>query len=339
MKKLSAKSCVTKRGTIIWPVKILDEFSRRVQNWKWSDYYDRLSGYTYHSSEFKTAKKRVSLEPGTIINPKKFKRESACTSGVKTVPIADNWDMFYNCDDGYRYRCPHGDYFGGSDCKKSIENAHTFNKYPMFRFKPFSVDDWILPFNYGVPKQQVSCSAPEIEFNSVYNICSHPDCTRFPFLSQMKNFSINLKNERSECAFDSVNRRIVKQDIPHRCLFWSQRLIPEAVSYMNACTKGDTVESGHLMLDATLYMTCEEAQMFVFCPSALRKGIVQIRSFFACVPSSEAIVDATGTIEFEHNEIAEIHSANSDLTPDPTLVQINQETEQTIPVGKVIDVK
>ncbi|GBN77126.1 hypothetical protein AVEN_158047-1 [Araneus ventricosus] len=108
------------------------EFSRRVRNWEWADYYDRLSGYICPSSEFKTAKKRVSLDPGTIINPNKFKRESVCTSGVKTVPIADNWDMFYNCDDGYQYRCPQGEYFDGSECKKSIENAHTFTSIPCF---------------------------------------------------------------------------------------------------------------------------------------------------------------------------------------------------------------
>ncbi|GBN64840.1 hypothetical protein AVEN_176837-1, partial [Araneus ventricosus] len=125
------------------------EFSRRVRNWEWAEYYDRLSGYTCPSSEFKTAKKRVSLEPGTIINPKKFKPESACTSGVKTVPIAEHWDLFHNCDDGYQYKCSEGEYFDGFECKKSIENAHTFNGYPMFRLKPFSVDGWILPFQYG----------------------------------------------------------------------------------------------------------------------------------------------------------------------------------------------
>ncbi|GBN03765.1 hypothetical protein AVEN_70103-1, partial [Araneus ventricosus] len=56
-------------------------------------------------------------------------------------------------------------------------------------------------------------------------------------------------------------------------------------------------------------------------------------------PPSEAIVDASGTIEFEPNEIAEIRSAHSDSNQDLTSVRINQEPEQTIPVGQGIQVK
>ncbi|KAF8784204.1 Capsid-associated protein Vp91 like protein [Argiope bruennichi] len=320
------------------------EFSRRVKNWKWSNYYDRLSGFYCPHPQFKTAKKRVNIQPGQIINPKRFKVESACAPGVTRIPIAtDDWNLFYKCDDEQNiYKCQPDHTFDDTLCRRSIKHAHKFKNYPMFRFDSISTDGWILPFNYGDQTQKVSCSAPETEFNSVYNICHHPDCASFPFLSQMKTFSIKLKNERSECTFDSDTRRIKKRDVEHRYTFWSQRLVPENISNVDdTCVPGNKIESGNFVLDATLYATCDESQPFVFCPSSHTRGIVRVNdSLFACSPPFEAIVDARQPIRFEPNEIAEIRSANSDsTTPDPTIVRINREPATNIPEGKGIKIK
>ncbi|GBN30005.1 hypothetical protein AVEN_266532-1 [Araneus ventricosus] len=73
------------------------KFSLRARNREWAELYDSLSGYVCDQGGFNANMKRVTVNPGEKINPKRFRKESAWDPNKRTVPVSDKWDVLYNC--------------------------------------------------------------------------------------------------------------------------------------------------------------------------------------------------------------------------------------------------
>lgn len=288
-------------------------FTKKVQNWKYSSLLDSLAGYKCEGG----GKKRVNMEPGNRIN-KRFKGETACDGVIEKVPIPGRPDAFYDCQKAFWELCPPDHYFDAETCVPRIPNAFSYNGIDFFTFNSLRVDNWMPPWDYNKKPLATPCREPESVWMELYNICSHPDCTKYPFLSQI-SYELTLR-DGSQCVFRESDRRLVKTDpLNTPYLYWNQR---KMLNEPDTCIPGKNIESGHFVWDSTIYMTCDENQPFLFCPSSDTRGVLN-KDGYACVPSSmRSIIPPNTKVEFTSNEVKFIRPLQTD-----TIVLINNKDE------------
>lgn len=277
------------------------EFTKHVQNWKHSSLMDSLTGYKCEGG----VKKRVNMDPGFQIN-KRFKSEKICN--VEKIPVSGRPDAYYDCVRGQLELCPKGHYFDAEKCAPHIPNAFSFNGIDIFAFDSLRPDNWMSPWDYSKIPHAEPCTEPESVWMQLYNLCSHPDCTKYPFLSQI-SYQLKLK-DGSQCVFRENDRRLVKTDPSDtQYLYWSQR---QKNHESDTCIPGQRIQSGHFVWDSTIYMTCDDNQPFVFCPSSNTMGVMK-DTMYACIPTSmHGIIPPNSKVEFTAHEVNLIRPLDSD---------------------------
>ncbi|GBN13133.1 hypothetical protein AVEN_257710-1 [Araneus ventricosus] len=140
----------------------------------------------------------------------------------------------------------------------------------LFELDSLTEDNWIFPWDYGKEPDVTPCQAPETEYLKTYNVCSHPDCVLYPWLSQIA-FEVPLR-DGSLCKFDKQTRHIQKEYSDDKYLYWAQRRVDQ-INPNEECMPGQNIQSGNFIFDKTIYATCDEKQPFVFCPSSDTRGI------------------------------------------------------------------
>lgn len=269
-------------------------FLKHVPNWKYSSQMDRVTGY-----EFKETRKRVHLDPGQRIN-KRFKRESACDNTVQKVPMGGQPDAYYDCQTETVEKCPANHYFDTKLCQPRRENVFSFEGLDFFSFDSLSISNWIKPWNYKLPTK--TCEASET-YLEAFNVCSHPECAKYPFLSLIPSFKLSLE-DGSQCLME--NERLIKKESLEKRLYWSQR--PVEKTYDDPCEPGNRLRSGNFVWDSTIYMTCDENEPFLFCPSSSTTGIelIQGKKFACMAPSMSFTMPSYSTAYFTKNQVKRI---------------------------------
>lgn len=251
------------------------EFTKDVRNWKWASRFDQVTGIVCEGG----ARKRVAMDPGRRIN-KRLKQESACDTETRVV-VSGKTNAYYDCATQAVVNCPDNHFFNGLECKERNPHAFKYNGLDMFVMDSLSPDNWIKPWDYYGNKNEIidTCKNPDLILNTNYNVCIHPDCIHFPFLSQI-DFTIGLK-DGSECEYQESTREIIKIQTDKQYLFWSQRQVDDP-SLEDDCTPNQNIKSGHFAFDKTIFATCDESQPFVFCPSSDTDGIDNVSKRWVC---------------------------------------------------------
>lgn len=311
------------------------DFSKHVRNWVNSEYFDRVKGYKCEGS----TRKRVSVEPGEMIFSKRFKVESACVGSTERVIVSDNHNDYFDCKTKSVQTCPANHFFNGHECQPSMDYPFKYDGLEMFQLDSLRKDNWMEPWEYGKILSVEPCQAPESEYLKTYNVCSHPECVKYPWLSQIQ-FEIALR-DGTLCKFDENTRHIKKEETDDNYLYWAQRRVDE-MDPEEKCTPGQNIQSGHLVFDKTIFTTCDDMQPFVFCPSSSTTGIKLVLgqpvagkpapSYWACVPPSmkETIPPKT-KITFVENEVKQLLPASLRVTD----VMINNQQIRILPGGHV----
>lgn len=259
----------------------IHEFTKHVQNWKQSPYYDQTVGYT------QWGRKRKRLDPGQRIG-KHFKVESACdASSPYLLPIYGHPDQYYNCVTQQRITCPAQHYFTGSACQPEPPHAFKFQGIPLFQFDHLNDEAWIPPWDYPGRGHRplTGCHTAEDTYLKLYDICVHPECLPYAFLSMVPQVSLFLPAPRqAKCTYDPTDRHIKKESVSFHYTFWDQKVLPEGVQSSETCTVGQKLNTGHFVWDTTLFATCDPAQPFVFCPSPATETLFKTAHSYACAP-------------------------------------------------------
>lgn len=279
------------------------DFRKTLHFWKKSTVFDSLRGYTCVNKR----KMETDMPPGYII--KKFKKEPACEKNTDAFPILNDSTRYYDCDINGIRNCPQGSHYNGQKlCVSDDPNAFKFKGLDVFKFDNItSYDNWIAAWNY-TPNAKILTSCPDTEptYISTYNICSHPDCEKYPFLSQVENLYIFLQEKGYLCTFQDTS--IKKEEAPCNYSFWDQRCDgPE-----KPCQVGQKIQSGNFMWDSSIYATCNEDQPFVFCPSSKTEGIELVGGKrYACkFPMKDFQIQYTVPkypVGFKPNELLDMH--------------------------------
>lgn len=291
------------------------EYTKHVRNWILSRYFDRAKGYQCEG----TKRKRVALEPGKIINAKRMKTEVACEGSTENVIIANSHTDYFDCKTDSVKSCPANEFFDGFKCRKSMSYPFKYDGLELFELDSLTEDNWIVPWDYGKEPDVTPCQAPETEYLKTYNICSHPDCVLYPWLSQIA-FEVALR-DGSLCKFDKQTRHIQKEYSDDKYLYWAQRRVDQ-INPNEECIPGQNIQSGNFIFDKTIYATCDDKQPFVFCPSSDTRGIQLVSApgrqttyYWACVPSSmKSIVPPHTKAFFHENEVKQLSSTSTKLT-------------------------
>lgn len=282
------------------------EFSKHVQNWKRSDVLDRLSGYECRQGK----RKRVDLDPGMRIS-KQFKRESACDGTAAKVPVSGRNEAYYDCPSQTVESCPPNHYFDAVECVPRIPHAFQFQGLDFFRMDTLREDNWMEPWGYDLSPRATPCTDPESEYMETYNLCSHPDCTLYPFLS-MISFKLTLR-DGSQCVFREHDRRLEKRPTQERYRYWSQ----SPGDGIDACDPGKNIRTGNFVWDSVLYMTCDDSQPFVFCPSSETTAVEKVAGKkYACITDLMRTIPPHTKIQFAKNEVQKL------VADTPTIVSI-----------------
>ncbi|GFT14704.1 uncharacterized protein NPIL_137141 [Nephila pilipes] len=293
------------------------EFTKHVRNWKYSDRFDAVTGIQCQGNK----RKRVSMSPGERIHSKRLKPESACDGTVSKVVISNTPESYFDCNTQTVEACAPKHFFDGVDCHPLIENSHTFNGIGLFQLDSLRIDNWMGAWDYSKTPSAQPCTDPESEYLETYNVCSHPDCTMYPFLTQIP-FSVKLKGG-SQCTFRSTDRRLVKQPTTLPILFWAQREVEQEPTN-EPCEPGQHLQTGHFVFDRTIYATCDESQPFVFCPSSDTKGIEKVEGKrWACEPPllpPSSIIPPNSIVIFAAHEVKNLYPT----APPPNRVGINK---------------
>lgn len=282
------------------------EFTRHVKNWKFSEIFDRAAGFV---CENKTRKRKL-LSPDKRIS-KRFKEESACGPEMpEKLPIFNNSKSFYDCTGGRIETCPPQTFFNGSACIPEPVDAFKLNDLPLFKFDSLNLESWIKPFDYS-KTPLISCQEPESTLIELYNICSHPDCSKYAFVSQIPDMAILLPREQqAKCKFYENERLLKKESVDFDYHFWSQKISNDEKE--KPCQVGQKLQTGNFIWDSTVYATCNLDQPFVFCPSTHSQRILSVPGgYFACEPPSTKsyVFNIADWTLFETNEIKHIWPA------------------------------
>lgn len=299
------------------------EFTKHVRNWKRSIDFDAVTGYRCEEG-----RKRKKTAAGQRIS-KKFKIESACSGGTEDkVVVSGKPEQYFDCSTQTVVTCPSNQFFDGETCRNRTTYAHKYNDIDLFKFNGLSHDGWIGSWNYEHDyEKNKTCTGSESELLSIYNVCSHPECTLYPFLIQV-DFSVKL-SDKHECVFESG--KIIKRPTASTFDYWSQRERMDRSS--STCTVGNNVASGHFVVDSSLFTTCDETQPFVFCPSPLTTGIEKVNgNRFTCTLPDPF----TGTlppdisVKFLKNELDGVFALPSNTNP---MVRVNNYAFQPVAAG------
>ncbi|GFX30165.1 uncharacterized protein TNCV_800851 [Trichonephila clavipes] len=292
------------------------EFTKHVRNWKFSERFDAVTGIKCKGNQ----RKRVALSPGQHIHPKRFKPESACNSTVSKVVVSGNPGVYFDCPTQKVELCPPQHFFDGVMCRPRVKHVFSFQGIDLFQLDSLRSDNWMEAWDYSKIPSAQPCTDPESVYLETYNACSHPDCVLYPFLTQIP-LSIKLRNA-SQCTFRKTDRRLVKQPISYKVLYWAQREV-EQVPTHEKCRPGQHLESGHFVFDQIMYATCDESQPFVFCPSSDTKGIAKVNDRrWACVPADmKGIFPPNSLVTFSAHEVKHIFPT----TPPPNRIKIDNK--------------
>lgn len=282
------------------------EFTRRVKNWNLSELFDRAAGY---ACENKTRKRKI-LPPDKRIS-KRFKAEPACGPEMpEKLPVYNDSKYFYDCALNRIETCPPQTFFNGSACIPEPIDAFKFNDLPLFRFDSLNFESWIQPWDYSRATAP-SCRDPESALIELYNICSHPDCSKYAFVSQIPDMAVLLPREhRAKCKFYENEKLLKKEPVDFDYHFWSQKISNGEEE--KPCRVGQNLETGNFIWDSTIYATCNVNQPFVFCPSTHSRRIISVPGdHFACEPPTTRsyVFDRADWTPFETNEIKRITPA------------------------------
>ncbi|KAG8175192.1 hypothetical protein JTE90_022615 [Oedothorax gibbosus] len=316
-------NCTPTDPDIVVPVA---DFTKHVSEWPLSKHYDRVVGTRCNG----TTRIKTLLPAGQRIHSTLLKPESAC-DGSTTQAVVAGFDKYYDCASNSVMNCANGKYFNGATCAPSNPRNHRHHNVDIFNMEPLSNSNWIVPWNY-LPKNQVidACSTPGYVLNRQYNVCIHPDCEKFPFLSKTP-FKIGLRDS-SECVYQAGQIDKIPSSKPY--LFWSQRQVITITD--DPCQEGQNVRSGNFVMDSTLFATCDEDQPFVFCPSSYLLGITKQKGHWHCVPPNHIItIPRNQKWEFTNNEV--IHVYRYDEEKASGVFINNQKPGTRIPKHSGID--
>lgn len=282
------------------------EFTRHVKNWNLSELFDRTTGFT---CENKTRKRKI-LPPDMHIS-KRLKVEPACGPQMpEKLPVYNNSKNYYDCTLRKIETCPSQTFFNGSACVPEPTNAFKFNDLPLFKFDSLNFESWIQPWDYK-KGPIVSCQDPESTFIELYNICSHPDCSKYAFVSQIPEMAVLLPREQqAKCKFYENEKLLKKEPVDFEYHFWSQKISNGESE--KPCEMGQKLQTGNFIWDSTVYATCDMNQPFVFCPSIHSQRIISVPGqYFACDPpkTKSYVFDQADWTSFETNEIKRISPA------------------------------
>lgn len=311
------------------------EFTRHVKNWNLSELLDRSAGF---ACENKTRKRKL-LSPGEQIS-KRFRVEPACGPQMpEKLPVYNNSKQFYDCALSRIETCPPQTFFNGSACVPEPADAFKFNDLPLFRFDSLNFESWIRPWDYSkaaVP----SCRDPESALIELYNICSHPDCSKYAFASQIPDMAVLLPREhRAKCKFYENEKLLKKEPVDFDYHFWSQKISNGETE--KPCRVGQKLQTGNFIWDSTVFATCDAERPFVFCPSVHSGRIVSVRGgYFACDPphTKSYVFDRADWTHFETNEIKRISPAYWNDNVDQHIRRTKAKPREILPIGGV-DVK
>ena len=298
---------------IIVPVH---DFTKKVKNWKFSKLFDHSIGIVCENN----VRKRRHIPPEMRIS-KRFKAEPACGPTMpELLPIITNPRQYYDCNLKSTVSCPNSTFFNGSRCVSEPTNAFRHRGLPLFQFEPLNLESWIKPWDYS-KDAPISCQNPESHYIELYNICSHPDCSNYAFLSQIPEMEILLpKEHQAKCKFDENAKALKKEPVNFKYSFWNQKIITSENENEKSCVVGEKLETGNFIWDSTIFATCNENQPFVFCPSTHTQKIIRVPGgTFACEPpniNSYIFNRVNEWIPFETNEIKRILPVNWNQNPD-----------------------
>lgn len=294
---------------IIVPVH---EFTKKVKNWKLAKLFDHAEGFTCENN----VRKRKQI-PYDMRISKRFKAEPACGPEMpELLPLFGNIWNYFDCRSKTLVRCPSGEFFNGSRCVPEVLNAFKYYDIPLFQFAPMNHESWIQPWDYS-KQEPVTCARPESEYIELYNICSHPDCTDYAFLSTIPDMAILLPN-KAKCKFNESERTLKKEPVDFDYHFWTQKVKHFENEPEKPCVVGQNLETGNFIWDRTIFATCDANQPFVFCPSIHTNKIIPMPGgFYACEPPRSKRYKLENTdewVHFETNEIKHISMAFPNTT-------------------------
>lgn len=275
------------------------EFTKRVPEWIHAAFFDSVVGYRCEEEN----KLRFALEPGKRILGNAV--VSACIGDSRTkIPIGDKTDAYYDCESQSVIECGPDSIFDGTRCRKSIKNAHSYKNIPFFRPTGLSNrNDWLEPFPTRLDSSTCLEEQEGVTYFSDYDVCLVPQCSAYPFLKQIpKDLYFLLPDGKHICTYNAVSNTIRRKShfigTNRKLDFWNQRPVPQTDSE-SECVFGQNLKSGNFFLDSTIYVTCDENQPFVFCPSASTRGIglSDDNASYACLPR-----DSVYEIHVEANE-------------------------------------
>ncbi|GBN19745.1 hypothetical protein AVEN_261815-1 [Araneus ventricosus] len=311
----------------------IHKFTKHVRNWIYSETFDRLEGYKCEGS----TRKRVAVDPGNLIHPKRLKQESACVGQTERVVIPFRHDGYFDCTTQTVQTCPADTFFDGHECRSHIPHAFKFYTAELFQFNSLRADNWMEPWAYSKLPSVAPCTAPESTYNEIYNICSHPDCALYPWLSQIP-FEVALR-DGSLCKFDTQYRYVRKHDTEDKYLYWAQRRVEE-INPQEPCKPGQNLQSGHFVFDRTIFATCDESQPFVFCPSSSTQKIIELKNGektrWACEsPGMIGEIPSGTTVAFTDWEVAGLFPTDNQVMK----VLIDGQETTILPTGYVNEKK
>lgn len=272
------------------------EFTKHVKNWHLSESYDLSAGYICSGG----SRKRKSVSEDKRISKKRFTVEPACQPGLK-LSMDQNRYQYYDCDQQQAISCDPGDIFDGQGCRVEPKNAFKYRGVPIFNFDSLNTESWIETWDYKLlGSSPPLCHSSDYQLSTLYDVCIHTDCKKYPFLSMVPTFRILLpRAEQAQCSFDPSDSHIKKEAVDFDYTFWDQQEVQE--SRRDTCTFGQRISSGNFIWDSTVYATCDMRQPFIFCPSTHTTKLVRERGVYACEPPPGNIV----------------HHTRLDTSPDP----------------------
>ena len=277
------------------------QFTREIQNWHFSKFYD--DGWGYRCDD-KMKKVNGAVPVGKRIN-NHFKMVDACPEGSSAkLPINGYSRAFYDCVTKSYQVCSNAHFFNGANCRLHPERdnriifkyATNHISLPLFEFNNLDSEGWIKPFQKQLV-QDLHCRSG-YEYVKTYHLCSNKLCLPYLFLSMIPDFSLFVYPEgatRAKCKFDSNERylKAIKTDVNYT--FWDQKIHHDEEKLMEQEKLDEVcqfspfmhIKTGNYFWDRTIFATCHKEQPFVFCPSTHTRQIIEIqgdKKTFACAP-------------------------------------------------------
>jgi hypothetical protein len=285
------------------------DYSKHLPQWGLAKRFDSVRAYSCRGNK----RQLEALPDGTYIS--QFKKVR-CEEPLLKYPIPDKPNAYYDCTSQTTIQCGgKQEFFNGKDCVHTEPLAFQYRDLSVFKFGNLSeLDNWITSWKHHDNQVKKVCTHPESEHLGVYNVCSHPDCTQYPFLSQIPPFFIALPEKGYGCVSSDDRTLIQKITLRDKYDFWTQKMLGEEEESPSkeSCKVGQLLQTGHFVWDKTIYATCDMNQPFVFCPSSKTDGIMKVDDkIYACRIQDDLKISAypekvTTLSEFRPNELKTI---------------------------------